>query len=99
MMALTATATPRVQKDILHQLNMTRPQVYVLHPGPGLRLFLRHEFCLSIAKFKGLKSSIRLYFQVYHEFQQNQPQVRCAAQKTQKGGRGLHQLDQEALPT
>lgn len=30
MMALTATATPRVQKDILHQLNTTRPQVYVL---------------------------------------------------------------------
>nr|XP_046249450.1 Bloom syndrome protein homolog isoform X2 [Scatophagus argus] len=28
MMALTATATPRVQKDILHQLNMTRPQVF-----------------------------------------------------------------------
>ena len=27
MMALTATATPRVQKDILNQLNMTRPQV------------------------------------------------------------------------
>uniref|UniRef100_A0A7N8XST0 ATP-dependent DNA helicase n=1 Tax=Mastacembelus armatus TaxID=205130 RepID=A0A7N8XST0_9TELE len=29
MMALTATATPRVQKDILNQLNMSRPQVYV----------------------------------------------------------------------
>uniref|UniRef100_A0A3Q2D8A2 BLM RecQ like helicase n=1 Tax=Cyprinodon variegatus TaxID=28743 RepID=A0A3Q2D8A2_CYPVA len=27
MMALTATATPRVQKDILNQLNMSRPQV------------------------------------------------------------------------
>lgn len=27
MVALTATATPRVQKDILNQLNMTRPQV------------------------------------------------------------------------
>ncbi|XP_073329045.1 recQ-like DNA helicase BLM isoform X2 [Pagrus major] len=30
MMALTATATPRVQKDILHQLNMTRPQVFTM---------------------------------------------------------------------
>lgn len=30
IMALTATATPRVQKDILNQLQMTRPQVYVL---------------------------------------------------------------------
>lgn len=28
MMALTATATPRVQKDIHNQLNMRRPQVY-----------------------------------------------------------------------
>lgn len=33
MMALTATATPRVQKDIHNQLNMRRPQVYVLHVG------------------------------------------------------------------
>ncbi|XP_068578499.1 recQ-like DNA helicase BLM isoform X2 [Cebidichthys violaceus] len=30
MIALTATATPRVQKDILHQLNMTRPQVFTM---------------------------------------------------------------------
>ncbi|XP_029910141.1 Bloom syndrome protein homolog isoform X2 [Myripristis murdjan] len=30
MMALTATATPRVQKDILHQLQMTRPQVFTM---------------------------------------------------------------------
>ncbi|XP_019896125.2 Bloom syndrome protein homolog isoform X2 [Esox lucius] len=28
IMALTATATPRVQKDILNQLQMTRPQVF-----------------------------------------------------------------------
>ena len=25
-MALTATATPRVQKDVLHQLKMTKPK-------------------------------------------------------------------------
>ncbi|KAM9854770.1 recQ-like DNA helicase BLM [Aulostomus maculatus] len=30
MMALTATATPRVQKDILNQLNMTHPQVFTM---------------------------------------------------------------------
>ncbi|KAM6925839.1 recQ-like DNA helicase BLM isoform 2-T2 [Lycodopsis pacificus] len=30
MIALTATATPRVQKDILNQLNMTRPQVFTM---------------------------------------------------------------------
>ncbi|KAK7891354.1 hypothetical protein WMY93_023317 [Mugilogobius chulae] len=30
MMALTATATPRVQKDILNQLNMTKPQVFTM---------------------------------------------------------------------
>lgn len=30
MMALTATATPRVQKDIHNQLNMRQPQVYAL---------------------------------------------------------------------
>uniref|UniRef100_A0A8C8DMF5 RecQ-like DNA helicase BLM n=1 Tax=Oryzias sinensis TaxID=183150 RepID=A0A8C8DMF5_9TELE len=30
MMALTATATPRVQKDILNQLNMMRPQVFTM---------------------------------------------------------------------
>ncbi|KAF7662381.1 hypothetical protein LDENG_00238090 [Lucifuga dentata] len=30
MMALTATATPRVQKDILNQLQMTRPQVFTM---------------------------------------------------------------------
>uniref|UniRef100_A0A8C6L9U3 RecQ-like DNA helicase BLM n=1 Tax=Nothobranchius furzeri TaxID=105023 RepID=A0A8C6L9U3_NOTFU len=30
MMALTATATPRVQKDILSQLNMTRPLVFTM---------------------------------------------------------------------
>uniref|UniRef100_A0A3Q3DXJ1 ATP-dependent DNA helicase n=1 Tax=Hippocampus comes TaxID=109280 RepID=A0A3Q3DXJ1_HIPCM len=30
MMALTATATPRVQTDVLHQLNMTRPQVFTM---------------------------------------------------------------------
>jgi bloom syndrome protein len=27
IMALTATATPRVQKDILNQLQMSKPQV------------------------------------------------------------------------
>ncbi|XP_055029688.2 recQ-like DNA helicase BLM isoform X1 [Misgurnus anguillicaudatus] len=30
IMALTATATPRVQKDILNQLTMTRPQVFTM---------------------------------------------------------------------
>ncbi|KAM4618598.1 recQ-like DNA helicase BLM [Polymixia lowei] len=30
IMALTATATPRVQKDILYQLQMTRPQVFTM---------------------------------------------------------------------
>ncbi|XP_056621920.1 recQ-like DNA helicase BLM isoform X2 [Triplophysa dalaica] len=30
IMALTATATPRVQKDILNQLAMTRPQVFTM---------------------------------------------------------------------
>ncbi|XP_036005793.1 Bloom syndrome protein homolog [Fundulus heteroclitus] len=30
MMALTATANPRVQKDILNQLNMSRPQVFTM---------------------------------------------------------------------
>uniref|UniRef100_A0A096LSR1 RecQ-like DNA helicase BLM n=1 Tax=Poecilia formosa TaxID=48698 RepID=A0A096LSR1_POEFO len=30
MMALTATATPRVQKDILNQLNMSKPQVFTM---------------------------------------------------------------------
>ncbi|XP_061781212.1 recQ-like DNA helicase BLM isoform X2 [Nerophis lumbriciformis] len=30
MIALTATATPRVQKDILNQLNMTRPQIFTM---------------------------------------------------------------------
>ncbi|XP_056908776.1 recQ-like DNA helicase BLM isoform X1 [Takifugu flavidus] len=30
MMALTATATPRVQKDIHNQLNMNRPQVFTM---------------------------------------------------------------------
>uniref|UniRef100_A0AAR2JRW7 ATP-dependent DNA helicase n=1 Tax=Pygocentrus nattereri TaxID=42514 RepID=A0AAR2JRW7_PYGNA len=30
VMALTATATPRVQKDILNQLAMTRPQVFTM---------------------------------------------------------------------
>ncbi|XP_031138789.1 Bloom syndrome protein homolog [Sander lucioperca] len=48
MMALTATATPRVQKDILNQLNMTRPQVYVLH----LMLRFLKEFHFHILEFK-----------------------------------------------
>ncbi|KAJ8333837.1 hypothetical protein SKAU_G00411560 [Synaphobranchus kaupii] len=30
IMALTATATPRVQKDILHQLQMGRPQIFTM---------------------------------------------------------------------
>ncbi|XP_051916120.1 recQ-like DNA helicase BLM [Hippocampus zosterae] len=30
MMALTATATPRVQTDVLHQLRMTSPQVFTM---------------------------------------------------------------------
>lgn len=38
MMALTATATPRVQKDIHNQLNMSHPQVCVPH--------LRLLFCI-----------------------------------------------------
>lgn len=29
-MALTATATPRVQKDVLHQLKMAKPKWFVL---------------------------------------------------------------------
>lgn len=42
MMALTATATPRVQKDILNQLNMSRPQVYVF----TFSLWLRFKTCV-----------------------------------------------------
>ncbi|KAJ8417515.1 hypothetical protein AAFF_G00223580 [Aldrovandia affinis] len=30
IMALTATATPRVQKDILHQLQMSKPQMFTM---------------------------------------------------------------------
>ncbi|KAM4675919.1 recQ-like DNA helicase BLM [Discoglossus pictus] len=30
MMALTATANPRVQKDVLNQLKMTRPQIFTM---------------------------------------------------------------------
>ncbi|KAJ8272150.1 hypothetical protein COCON_G00110090 [Conger conger] len=30
IMALTATATPRVQKDILHQLQMSKPQIFTM---------------------------------------------------------------------
>lgn len=73
MMALTATATPRVQKDILHQLNMTRPQVYVLR-SRLCRLFkTRLVF--------GLQSDfvLQTYLQVYHELQQDKPEVLGAA--------------------
>lgn len=59
MMALTATATPRVQKDILNQLNMTRPQVYVVT-----------QVLDSVLKFSLLTSDIfcfSIYFQVYYE--------------------------------
>lgn len=44
MMALTATATPRVQKDILNQLNMSRPQVYVF----TFSLWLRFKTCVRV---------------------------------------------------
>lgn len=94
MMALTATATPRVQKDILHQLNMTRPQVYVLHSWLYHTCF-KPDLCLYLYIYL----SFQTYLQIYHELQQNEPEVLGAAQKAQKGGRGLHRLDQEALPT
>ncbi|XP_073706264.1 recQ-like DNA helicase BLM [Garra rufa] len=41
IMALTATATPRVQKDILNQLSMTRPQVFTMS-------FNRHNLKYSV---------------------------------------------------
>ncbi|TUB69603.1 Bloom syndrome protein [Bagarius yarrelli] len=41
VMALTATATPRVQKDILNQLAMTRPQVFSMS-------FNRHNLKYSV---------------------------------------------------
>ncbi|XP_050991830.1 recQ-like DNA helicase BLM isoform X2 [Labeo rohita] len=41
IMALTATATPRVQKDILNQLAMTRPQVFTMS-------FNRHNLKYSV---------------------------------------------------
>ncbi|KAK3548883.1 hypothetical protein QTP70_021254 [Hemibagrus guttatus] len=41
IMALTATATPRVQKDILNQLAMTRPQVFSMS-------FNRHNLKYSV---------------------------------------------------
>lgn len=52
MMALTATATPRVQKDILHQLNTTRPQVYVLRLDLCLRFV--NTFGFRILELKQL---------------------------------------------
>ncbi|XP_043072533.1 Bloom syndrome protein homolog isoform X2 [Puntigrus tetrazona] len=41
IMALTATATPRVQKDILNQLSMARPQVFTMS-------FNRHNLKYSV---------------------------------------------------
>lgn len=74
MMALTATATPRVQKDILHQLNMTRPQVYVLLSGL-CRICLKPGFCLYFF----IILSFQTCFQLYNELQQNKPEVLRAA--------------------
>lgn len=53
MMALTATATPRVQKDILNQLNMSRPQVYVF----TFSLWLRFKTCACVRVFLLLAGS------------------------------------------
>lgn len=74
MMALTATATPRVQKDILHQLNMTRPQVYVLCPR-ALSCMFKIRFCLYFFMIL----SFQTCFQLYNELQQNKPEVLRAA--------------------
>ncbi|KAG1944816.1 Bloom syndrome protein homolog isoform X2 [Pimephales promelas] len=48
IMALTATATPRVQKDILNQLAMTRPQVFTMS-------FNRHNLKYSVLPKKPKK--------------------------------------------
>ncbi|XP_026791170.3 recQ-like DNA helicase BLM isoform X2 [Pangasianodon hypophthalmus] len=48
IMALTATATPRVQKDILNQLAMTRPQVFSMS-------FNRHNLIYSVLPKKPKK--------------------------------------------
>ncbi|KAK9959070.1 hypothetical protein ABG768_011152 [Culter alburnus] len=48
IMALTATATPRVQKDILNQLTMTRPQVFTMS-------FNRHNLKYSVLPKKPKK--------------------------------------------
>ncbi|XP_030621193.1 Bloom syndrome protein homolog [Chanos chanos] len=48
IMALTATATPRVQKDILNQLAMTRPQVFTMS-------FNRHNLKYTILPKKPKK--------------------------------------------
>ncbi|KAF5891575.1 Bloom syndrome protein, partial [Clarias magur] len=48
IMALTATATPRVQKDILNQLAMTRPQVFSMS-------FNRHNLKYSVLSKKPKK--------------------------------------------
>ncbi|KAF4072097.1 hypothetical protein AMELA_G00270390 [Ameiurus melas] len=48
IMALTATATPRVQKDILNQLSMTRPQVFSMS-------FNRHNLKYSVIPKKPKK--------------------------------------------
>ncbi|XP_053355768.1 recQ-like DNA helicase BLM isoform X2 [Clarias gariepinus] len=48
VMALTATATPRVQKDILNQLAMTRPQVFSMS-------FNRHNLKYSVLPKKPKK--------------------------------------------
>ncbi|XP_053479192.1 recQ-like DNA helicase BLM isoform X2 [Ictalurus furcatus] len=48
IMALTATATPRVQKDILNQLSMTRPQVFSMS-------FNRHNLKYSVVPKKPKK--------------------------------------------
>lgn len=95
MMALTATATPRVQKDILNQLNMTRPQVYV----DKFRLLSQTFSCSSLLAVEMTLLFLFNIFQVYYEFQPNKSQVFCAAQETKKGWWGLHQLDQKELPT
>ncbi|XP_052008595.1 recQ-like DNA helicase BLM isoform X1 [Xyrauchen texanus] len=48
IMALTATATPRVQKDILNQLVMTRPQLFTMS-------FNRHNLKYSVMPKKPKK--------------------------------------------
>ncbi|XP_071794868.1 uncharacterized protein [Asterias amurensis] len=92
VMALTATATPRVQKDILHQLAMPKPQIFT-------RSFDRSNLQFSVKKKEPRKLTQHITQLIQSMFRGQSGIIYCLSRKEcEKTAEDLYKSGIKALP-